>query len=528
MANAALASQLDELIEFLGHEQDNLRQVASEYIAGISGGDASGLLKDTASGRLPRLLAALDKLLTDEPAISHLAIKTLINLTKDRTVLPSLNNPEFLFKLMTLILTPASVLADLVCMLLSNLSHDGAIARTLLRLAPLTAIKAPPVVVQPEHEVPKEDLPRVRFLRKSVEMLLAQPSAMDQLVEVFGRGVGLGGDRRWYNAQADFHFLASVFANVSQHSEGRAYFLTPIVNRYPEAPKQTAEEPETKKPKTEPSSTKKAPRGKTIKADAAPAAAPATPETAEGSSLASTTAVLSETDPTSALSKILCFTDHPELIRRGGVISALKNVTFDLRAHGDLLDAKHPNYVLHPLLTPLAPADLADSLLETEDDLDTVPDWLLSLPTDHFVEPVVDLRQPLLEALLVLATTRRGRDALRAAGTYLVVRAYHQAEDHVPCRLVAERLVDMLMREERADGAEDNIDALLPAVEQVVPDKELEALVSGELDIEYEYVPEDGSATAAPRKSAAAASSSAPQPMDEDSDDDDMVIEEIV
>ncbi|KNE73348.1 hypothetical protein AMAG_17500 [Allomyces macrogynus ATCC 38327] len=529
-----LAKQLDELIEFLGHEQPQLRQVAAEYILGLSAGDAGELLKDTESGRLPRLLAALDKALADEPEIAHLSIKTFITLSKDHAVLVHLNNPEFLLKILTLILTPSSVLASLACMLLSNLTHNAEIARTLVRLAPVTAIKAPPAVVMPEHQIPPADRPRVRFLRASVEMVLAQPTAMDQLVEVFVRGVGATTDKnakpqRWYNKDADFHFLASVFANVSQHSEGRAFFLTPIVQRYPEEPAKKPAIPEPKKAKTEPKPKGGKPNNKKNKGkNSKPSAstpAPA-PTALEGTSTSTTTAVLSEADPTTALSKILCFTDYPDLIRRGGVTSTVKNVTFDLRAHPDFLDAKHPNYLLHSLLVPLAPAEIADALLESDQivDLDTIPDWLLSLPTDHYVERDFGLKSALLEGVLVLASTRAGRTALRAAGAYLVIREYHKEEEHVPCRLVAERIVDMLMRDE---GETEDLQHLLESVGLNMPDKELEAVVTGKLgdmDIEVERRRRRRPAAAAP----AAVPTPAPAAMDEDEeDDDDMAIEEI-
>ncbi|KNE67912.1 hypothetical protein AMAG_12629 [Allomyces macrogynus ATCC 38327] len=540
-----LAKQLDELIEFLGHEQAQLRQVAAEYILGLSAGDAGDLLKDAESGRLPRLLAALDKALADEPEIAHLSIKTFITLSKDHAVLVHLNNPEFLLKILTLILTPSSVLASLACMLLSNLTHNAEIARTLVRLAPVTAIKAPPAVVMPEHQIPPADRPRVRFLRASVEMVLAQPTAMDQLVEVFVRGVGATTDKnakpqRWYNKDADFHFLASVFANVSQHSEGRAFFLTPIVQRYPEEPAKKPANPEPKKAKTEPKPKGGKPNNKKNKGkNSKPSAstpAPA-PTALEGTSTSTTTAVLSEADPTTALSKILCFTDYPDLIRRGGVTSTVKNVTFDLRAHPDFLDAKHPNYLLHSLLVPLAPAEIADALLESDQivDLDTIPDWLLSLPTDHYVERDFGLKSALLEGVLVLASTRAGRTALRAAGAYLVIREYHKEEEHVPCRLVAERIVDMLMRDE---GETEDLQHLLESVGLNMPDKELEAVVTGKLgdmDIEVEYTGDKkAERKAAPATTAAVPAAAAPvsapaqAAMDEDEEsDDDLAIEEI-
>ncbi|ORZ36620.1 hypothetical protein BCR44DRAFT_124243 [Catenaria anguillulae PL171] len=520
-----LASQLDELIEFLPHDQAQLRKLALQHLQGLSAGDASSLLKCTQSGRLSRLLAALDARLADkdDPEIVHLALTTLINLTTDKAVLTHLNHPEFLLRLATLIVTPTSVFADLGCMLMSNLTHDAAIARTLIRLAPVTAIKAPPAVVTPENELAPAEVPRVRYLRKSLEMVLAQPSALDQFVEVFGRGVSdeEQGKKRWYNQNADFHFLASVFANVSQHAEGRAFMLRPVVERYPEEPKNEArEEPDTKKPRIDDST----PAASSSTSTSVPAAASTGND--DQPSLATPSAILSTSDPTSALSKLLCFTSHPDLIRRGGITSTVKNVTFDLRAHTSLLDAAHPNYILHSLLTPVAPADLADTLLEREvDDLDRVPDWLLSLPTDHFVEKAAELRRVLVEALLVLATTRAGRQVLREAGTYLVIREAHVAEKDARTRIVIERVVDMLMRDESLD-AEEKVDELEPLVQETVEDVEMEKL----MQMEVEVVGEEEKKVVVPRKQQVAApvEPKIQVVQEEEDDDDDMIIEEII
>jgi hypothetical protein len=55
---------------------------------------------------------------------------------------------------------------------------------------------------------------------------------------------------------------------------------------------------------------------------------------------------------------------------------------------------------------------------------------LQMLPTDKKREPDAALRLLLIEALLLLCTTRGGRDTLRAAGTYEIVRAVHLEEQN--------------------------------------------------------------------------------------------------
>jgi len=96
---------------------------------------------------------------------------------------------------------------------------------------------------------------------------------------------------RIYNKEAEFHFLASVFANVSMTPQGRRdYFL-----------------------------------------------------------------VSASYDNVVPLSKLISFTEHPNVIRRGGVISCIKNCCFETDHHLDVLSEKKINvlpYILLPLCGP--------------------------------------------------------------------------------------------------------------------------------------------------------------------------------
>jgi hypothetical protein len=88
-------------------------------------------------------------------------------------------NPDVIFFSSTY-QEPSSLLADLACMLLSNLSKIPGVCTTLLGL---------------------------RFGRADAQ---SPPLALDSLVDVFVRG-----DSKAVNEHATFDFLASVFANVS-------------------------------------------------------------------------------------------------------------------------------------------------------------------------------------------------------------------------------------------------------------------------------------------------------------------------
>ena len=56
-----------------------------------------------------------------------------------------------------------------------------------------------------------------------------------------------------------------------------------------------------------------------------------------------------------------------------------------------------------------------------------------------------------LETLLLLTTTQEGRDDLRKAGTYLVIRECHLAVEDDEVREGCERLVQVLMRDEEVE-----------------------------------------------------------------------------
>ncbi|KAI9138935.1 hypothetical protein BKA69DRAFT_1088750 [Paraphysoderma sedebokerense] len=462
-----IENQLDELVEFFTHDNPQVVEAASQYIASLSGGDAKPLL--LLPRRMSRVVNGLKKLVTTDPVVAHNAIKALINLSTEEAVMNECADEEFLMFLGKLALTPTSVLADPVCMLLSNLSKNPNVVSSLLTLPPHLSISAPPSVILQDDAIPREKLPQVKYLRESIDRLFGMPTLLDQLVEVFGRGVprlvdsaeGKAEKQKWFNENAEFHFLGSVFANVSSADNGRDFFLESVQSRY-----QKMVAPEAKKQKMDSETEQKS-------SDALPSV---------------------DESNVSALSKLICFTEHDNLIRRGGVVSTIKNCAFHLTAHDDFLAPSHPHYLIQSLLIPLAPPLLADNLLTDDQlDLDTTPDYLLSLPTSHFVETDPHLRRILLESILLLSCTRVGRDTLRNEKAYYVIREMHKLESDKAVKVVAERIVDMLMRDE-STGIEETDSEV----------KELMRFVgAGERDTELEQVLEQD-------------------------DDDDMIIEEII
>ena len=84
--------------------------------------------------------------------------------------------------------------------------------------------------------------------------------------------------------------------------------------------------------------------------------------------------------------------------------------------------------------------------------MDGLYDELQLLEPTKTREPDAFLRTQLLETLLLLATTRHGRQLMRRRKVYPIVRHMHLAETDEQCDETARRLVDMLMRDEQDDA----------------------------------------------------------------------------
>ncbi|KAJ3973910.1 hypothetical protein EV361DRAFT_897323 [Lentinula raphanica] len=219
------------------------------------------------------------------------------------------------------------------------------------------------------------------------------------------------------------------------------------------------------------------------------------------------------------LAHLLPFIDHPNVIRRGGVVSTIRNFSFNPRAHRAVLSpsttlvsitspsssSSYPSS--HPSVSSPAPASapglsalpllllpLSSSTL-TDLDLDLLPSALQLLPADKTpgAEPDREIRKMLIETLLLLCHTRWGRGVLRGerrvvnatggvdtsenggegaggggeeagewyGGTYHIVRALHETETDEEIAGLIERLVVLLKGEEgHGDEEEKEYDTL--------------------------------------------------------------------
>ncbi|SCZ90269.1 BZ3500_MvSof-1268-A1-R1_Chr1-3g01882 [Microbotryum saponariae] len=364
-------AQLIELLGFLTDPQPQVRRIA-----------LASLLPYTAADKRERSLFNRDHYIeqiatmcADQELIAHDALSVLINLTSSIIVADRLAKiPGFLTGLVRMIIDENALLSDLACMLLSNLSKLEHLSMQLLGLrVPFNVSK-----FSKATDKDAEDDERPSKIVKEGET--DEIEALELLLEVFLKGEG-----KQYNPNANYDFLASVFANVSTIPLGRSFLLS------------------------------------TTSPDAEP-----------------------------PLVKLISFTEHPSTIRRGGVASCIKNSAFQKAGHTRLVVPSNDQPpasgcidLLPQMLLPLCGPEEFDI-----DVMDELPDVLQLLPDTKKREPDAAIRLILVETLVLLASTRLCREAMRKRGVYAVIRAAHLAEtvDKVTEPMV--RLVNLLMRDE--------------------------------------------------------------------------------
>ncbi|KAI9291484.1 DUF383-domain-containing protein [Neoconidiobolus thromboides FSU 785] len=357
-----MEAQLDELLDFVLDPKPEVRQLATQHILDFTGATTleQPEFKTYFDSRGVKIVDQFIKVIIDDwydfPISAHNAISALTNLSaKDHIVTEFTKYPEFIKHCIKMITIPTTVLADPVCMLLSNLSKNEQVAVTLLKIE----------------------------------------NSVEDLTDVFVKG-----SQKLYNKHAEFHFLASVFANVTQFEFARRYFLEK-----------------------------------------------------------------SERDRLLPITRLMVFTEHPNIIRRGGVISAIKNCCFDSKYHLTLLNETGESDILPYLLLPLCGPEPFD-----DDDQEGMPTDLMLLPDDKKRESDPKLRATLVESLVLLTGTKDSRQALRDRKVYPVIRELHKFESGLSqpyqnCLDQMDALVNMLMRDEERTVIE-------PKVEEIIEDEE--------------------------------------------------------
>ncbi|KAI8636844.1 hypothetical protein BD408DRAFT_425480 [Parasitella parasitica] len=349
-------AQIKELIPFLHQPSLQVRSIALHHLLPYTpeGNEYRHLLIKQKQAVCKDLKA----LCKEDAVTAHNAFSALVNLSSDPLVQQELDDQDFLTFIGNVITNPKSILADFGCMLLSNMTR---LESTCVR------------VIQSQAD--------------PVEGLSESTRLLDQLVEAFHKGF-----KREYNPKAEFHYLASVFSNVSSIRSGRVF----LIER-------------------------------------------------------------AEIDNLSPLTKIQIFTEDPHVIRRGGADSAIKNCCFETREHERLLDPNDIN-VLPFILLPLCGNEEYDM-----EEFEQFPEEIQLLDNDKKRELDHTLRELLLDSIILLTSTRFGRNYLRDKQVYRVIQRYDLQENEPDLKERCVSIVDMLVRDE--DNAE---------ISEVKPEEEKE------------------------------------------------------
>jgi len=83
-----------------------------------------------------------------------------------------------------------------------------------------------------------------------------------------------------------------------------------------------------------------------------------------------------------------------------------------------------------------------------DDEMSKLPEDLQLLPPTKKRDPEVDILTTHVESVLLLATARSGREALRGNGVYPVLREAHLAVEDEGFRDAVDRVVQVLMADE--------------------------------------------------------------------------------
>ncbi|KAI7284535.1 DUF383-domain-containing protein [Hortaea werneckii] len=150
------------------------------------------------------------------------------------------------------------------------------------------------------------------------------------------------------------------------------------------------------------------------------------------------------------LTKLVVFTEHPATIRRRGVANTIKNSCFDVSAHPRLLADQSEESGIGLLGYLLLP--LMGNEEYSDEDTEGMLDECQLLSPDKEREKQADIICTHLDTLLLLTTTREGRERMRAVKVYPIIRELHSHHENQDVKDAVDRLVQVLMRDEEGEG----------------------------------------------------------------------------
>ncbi|PKK16928.1 HGH1 homolog [Columba livia] len=149
-----------------------------------------------------------------------------------------------------------------------------------------------------------------------------------------------------------------------------------------------------------------------------------------------------------SVQRLLPFTQYGDsAVHRRGIVGALRNCCFE---HGEGTGTGTGSGTG----TGLQPWGRWDG--------DRTHTGLQYLPQDKRREEEPDIRQMLLESIMLLTATKAGRRTVRDRGTYLVLRELHHWERDPRVLAACERLIQVLIGDEPAPGLENLLEVTVP------------------------------------------------------------------
>lgn len=162
------------------------------------------------------------------------------------------------------------------------------------------------------------------------------------------------------------------------------------------------------------------------------------------------------------LTKLKVFTEHKSEIRRKGVASTIKNVAFEVPAHPSFLADDKIN-ILPYILLPI----MGNEEYDVDESMDMLPDLQL-LPPDKKREADSTIVQTHVETLMLLTTTREGRDYMRQIKVYPIIRETHSRVEDEDAKDACERLVQVLMRDEAEESTNERVQEVADEDDELV------------------------------------------------------------
>ncbi|KAJ4459933.1 hypothetical protein PAPYR_3998 [Paratrimastix pyriformis] len=454
---------LSELVDFLSDARIDVRRIAIQNILPLTNtADGIAALRPI----FPKLISALIQRRGDHRAIAHDAIKSLINLAQDENAALLICAPESLRPLgpvttaaaaaaaaapkitslslralVDSILDKEEVLRGLYAMLLNNLSRHASVQARLFS----------PIVPGRTSDMLTAEMAQVLRLLGSFVEPVAPPPAKKPKAPKEKKGGARGkaddeeeeedDDEDEETKQArridpdPLRWLGSVMLNVTQLPEYRRLLVGGLP--FQKSRRSPAPPPVPGAPADAPATA--------AAADAAPA--PPNPDEPQR-------------DVPMPIFLLLPLFKHPDVIRRGGAVGTVRNCLRELEAHLRLLNMSKLGLetdILTWLAEPLVgageyrpgelnglPAPLLTRIMPSRR-----PAGSTSVVSAALREIDPQIRMLLVQSLVLLTSTRRGREDMRARSWYYpVLREYHKWEPIEDVGDQIYRIVEMLIRDE--------------------------------------------------------------------------------